>query len=183
MDAQAQRLASFLVKKLNKAVYDFGMIDDRDRIAVALSGGKDSYSLLQMLIYRQGTVPERYSVVALHVVGDARGPDMPADNQMEGWLRAVGVEHLIRRTRLAESEQLPMPCERCTWNRRRTLFEMARELGCNKLAFGHQLDDLAQTVLLNLMYHGRNGPWRRPENTSTAQSGSFAHSPTPRRAI
>jgi len=155
-ETRCNRLAGLLMKKVNRAVYEFGMIEDGDRVAVALSGGKDSFSLLEVLRYRQRFVPERYSVMAVHVVGDARGPEMPPYPQFEEWLRSRGVEHLIRPSFVAEYEELPMSCERCTWNRRRTLFEMAKELGCNHVAFGHHLDDMAQTALLNLIFQGRN---------------------------
>ena len=154
-EARIDRLSHFLLKKVNKAVYEFDMIEDGDRIAVALSGGKDSFSLLEILRYRQRFAQEKYSLAAIHVVGDARGPEMPPYPQIEEWLCEQGIEYLIRPSHLPEDEQLPMSCERCTWNRRRTLFEMAKELGCNKIAFGHHLDDLAQTALLNLIYHGR----------------------------
>ncbi|HEY3297073.1 MAG TPA: tRNA 2-thiocytidine(32) synthetase TtcA, partial [Armatimonadota bacterium] len=76
-EQRANRLAHFLLKKLNRAVRDFGMIRDGDRIAVALSGGKDSFSLLRILQYRQRFVPENYTVAAVHVVGDSRGSDLP----------------------------------------------------------------------------------------------------------
>lgn len=155
-DARAGRLASFLLKKVNKAVYEFDMILDGDRIAVALSGGKDSFSLLEILRYRQQHVPEKHTLAAVHVIGDARGPKLPPYPQLEEWLQESEIEYLIRPTFLPDDEKLPMTCERCTWNRRRTLFEMARDLGCNKVAFGHHLDDLAETALLNVIHHGRN---------------------------
>lgn len=144
------------MKKVNRAVYEYGMIEDGDRVAVALSGGKDSFSLLEILRYRQRFAPERYTLVGIHVVGDARGPEMPPYPQFEEWLRDRGYEYLIRPSFVAEDEELPMSCERCTWNRRRTLFEMAKEMGCNRVAFGHHLDDMAQTALLNLIFQGRN---------------------------
>ncbi|MCL6519608.1 MAG: tRNA 2-thiocytidine(32) synthetase TtcA [Armatimonadetes bacterium] len=152
---KAERLARFMLKKVNKAIYEFRMIEDGDRIAVAVSGGKDSLSLLYILRFRMRFVPERYSVVAIHVVGDARGSYLLPYPELEEWLRAHEIEYLVRQMFVPEGESIPMTCERCTWNRRRTLFEMARELGCNKVAFGHHLDDLAETALLNLIYHGR----------------------------
>jgi tRNA 2-thiocytidine biosynthesis protein TtcA len=152
----ADRLAHFLLKKVNRAIREFDMISDGDRVAVALSGGKDSFSLLRILEYRLSFAQEKYSLVALHVLGDTRGPDTPSHPPLEAWLRDRGIEFEIRPTLLSESESLPMPCQRCTWNRRRTLFEMACEKGCNKIAFGHHLDDLAETALMNLIHHGRN---------------------------
>lgn len=156
-ETRSDRLGRFLMKKVNKAVYEYGMIEDGDRVAVALSGGKDSFGLLEILRYRRRFVPERYSLVGIHVIGDARGPEeMPPYPRFEEWLRANEFEYLIRPSFIPEDEELPMTCERCTWNRRRTLFEMAKELGCNRVAFGHHLDDMAQTALLNLIFQGRN---------------------------
>ena len=138
-EARADRLAHFLLKKVNKAVRDFDMIAQGDRIAVALSGGKDSFTLLRILQYRQRFALEKYTVAALHVAGDARGPELGPHPALEDWLGVHQVEYLIRPIRLAEDEHLPMSCQRCTWNRRRTLFEMAVALSCNKLAFGHHV--------------------------------------------
>jgi len=152
---RAERIARFMVKKVNKAVYEFGMIKENDRIAVGLSGGKDSLVLLEMLIYRQLSAPEKYEVVAIHVVGDARGPGLPPYVELEDWLRKKGIQYDFRPIHLAADEVLPMTCERCIWNRRRTLFEMASDLKCNKVALGHHLDDFAETALLNLIHHGR----------------------------
>ena len=158
------RSAHFLWKKVAKAVREFRMIDDGDRVAVALSGGKDSFSLLAILLYGRAYFHGDYSITALHVVGDARGPHLPPHPELEAWLRDRGIDYSIRPTFVAKDESLPCGCQRCTWNRRRTLFEMTKEMGCNKLAFGHHLDDLAQTALLNLAYHGKNetmAPTRR----------------------
>lgn len=155
-DKHLNKMAHFLLKKVNLVIRQFDMISDGDRIAVALSGGKDSFSLLSLLIHRQAFAMEKYSVAAIHVIGDARGADLPVHPELSEWLEKSGIEYEIRPTYMADGEQVPLSCQRCTWNRRRTLFEMAKDLGCNKLAFGHHLDDLAQTALLNLVYHGKN---------------------------
>jgi tRNA 2-thiocytidine biosynthesis protein TtcA len=144
-----------MLKKVNRAIREFNMVEEGDRIAVGLSGGKDSWTLLSLLRYRQRFAGEKYSVVALHVLGDARGPETPEHPPLKDWLLEHKVEHVIRPSHTAPDESLPMPCHRCTWNRRRTLFAMAEEAGCNKLAFGHHLDDLAETALMNLTRHGR----------------------------
>ena len=150
------RLSHFLTKGMQKAIREFNLIEDGDRIGVALSGGKDSFGLLEVLRYRQRFAKEKYSLVALHVIGDSRGTDLPPYPQLEEWLKDRGLEYLIRPSFIAPDDAPPIPCERCTWNRRRTLFEMAEETGCNKVAFAHHLDDFAETALLNLIYHGRN---------------------------
>lgn len=154
-EAKGDRLAHFIVKKMNRAIYEFGMIEDRDHIAVALSGGKDSLSLLRLLQYRQRFSPESYTLCAVHVVGDARGRQVPPHPELALWLDGVGIEYRILPTWIADDEQIPVPCDRCARNRRRTLFEAAGEMGCNKIAFGHHMDDLAETVLLNLIHQGK----------------------------
>ena len=155
-DNRAERLAFFTLKKVNKAVHQYGMIRDGDRVAVAISGGKDSLGLLRLLMERRRYSPEKYSLVAIHVHGDARGPDAtPRIPALEEWLQSEGAEYRIENIRLPQDEPLPMSCQRCARNRKRTLFDVASELGCNKIAYAHHADDLIQTYLMNLLYHGR----------------------------
>lgn len=155
MSADADRLAYWLLKDVNRAIRDYAMVQDGDRVAVALSGGKDSLSLLRLLDVRRRGAPERYTLCAIHVNGDALGPATSVHQPLLDWLAASGVEHLVAPLHLAVDEALPLGCQRCTWNRRRTLFEAAQRLGCNVVAFGHHADDLAQTTLLNLFSGGR----------------------------
>jgi len=154
-DNQPDRMAFFLLKRVNQAIRDFGMIGDGDRVAVAVSGGKDSLSLLRLLQVRMASAPERYELVAVHIRGDGRGPEIPLHPPLVDWLHGSGVVVVIEAMVLPPGEPLPMPCHRCSWNRRRTLFEIAHRLGCNKVAFAHHLDDFAETTLLNLLYTGR----------------------------
>jgi tRNA 2-thiocytidine biosynthesis protein TtcA len=153
--ADPLRLAYWLLKDVNKAIYDYKMIADGDRVAVAVSGGMDSMSLLRLLDWRRKSVQERYELVAVHVIGDARGPACPEHTPLLSWLAQSGYAHAVEPMLPPEDEELPMNCQRCTWNRRRTLFESAHRLGCNVVALGHHADDLAETTLLNLLYHGR----------------------------
>jgi tRNA 2-thiocytidine biosynthesis protein TtcA len=153
--ADARRLGYWLLKDINRAIREYGMIADGDRVAVAVSGGKDSLSLLRLLDLRRESAGARYKLAAIHVMGDARGAETPPHPPLLAWLAASGYEVAIERPALAEGEALPLGCQRCTWNRRRALFQAARRLGCNVVAFGHHADDLAQTTLLNLLFHGR----------------------------
>lgn len=149
-----ERATFFLLKKVNKAIREFGMISNGDRIAVAVSGGKDSRSLLHLLHARQRTVPEEYHLVALHV--EAKIPGYPPLRPLlEPWFRQLGVDYAFVPLDLPPDEKLPLDCFRCSWNRRKTLFKKAHQLGCQKLAFGHHADDAVETTLLNLFYSGR----------------------------
>ena len=151
-----EKQAFLLLKKVNKAIRDYDMIADGDRIAVAVSGGNDSLSLLRLLQCRQNFVKERYELAAMHIIGDAHGPnDCQAHPALVEWLDESGVEYVIEPMQIPESEPLPLPCHRCTWNRRKTLFFTAQRLGCRKIAFGHHADDIVETALLNLFYQGR----------------------------
>jgi tRNA 2-thiocytidine biosynthesis protein TtcA len=152
---QAARRGYFLLKEVNRAIRDYGMIRDGDRIAVAVSGGKDSLSLLTLLRMRQQRMPQSYEVVAVHIRGDARGPDCPPNPELIGWLQRQRYEYLEVPLHLSPDEDLPLSCQRCAWNRRKTIFQAAEDLGCSVVALGHHADDLAQTVLLNLFYGGR----------------------------
>lgn len=147
------RLTFFLLKNLNRAVREFNMIADGDRIAVAVSGGKDSCALLHLLMARRHVVPECYHVTALHIQMHPAGlPDFrPA---LEPWFIQLGAEYAFVPLALPPSEPPPLSCDRCAHHRRRTLFFQARALGCNKIALAHHADDAAETALLNLLQVG-----------------------------
>ncbi|MCE5323606.1 hypothetical protein LLG46_09870 [bacterium] len=152
---EAVRHAFFLSKSVDKAVREHNMIEDGDRVLVGVSGGKDSMSLLRLLIYRQKYSPAKYDLVAAHIRGDARGSDIDVPRSFIDWLEAEGAPYHIEDIILPNDEPLPMNCERCGRNRRRTLFEMAEKYDCNKVALGHNLEDFAHTALMNLFLHGR----------------------------
>jgi tRNA(Ile)-lysidine synthase TilS/MesJ len=150
----SEKLTFYLLKNVNKAIREFNMIADGDRVAVAVSGGKDSRSLLHLLHARQSAVVEKYHLTALHVEAEvAAYPRLRP--VLEPWFREMGVDHAFVPLALPPDEPLPLDCFRCSWNRRKALFLKAHELGCNKLAFGHHADDALQTTLLNLFYSGR----------------------------
>jgi tRNA 2-thiocytidine biosynthesis protein TtcA len=123
-------------------------------VAVALSGGKDSRALLELLLRYQHKAPYQYDLLALHVVGVSAGfPDRRPE--LEPWFRELGVEYHFAPLELPPDEPLPLDCFRCSWNRRKTLFTAAVAQGCGKLAFGHHADDAAVTTLMNLICNGR----------------------------
>jgi tRNA 2-thiocytidine biosynthesis protein TtcA len=148
------RVAFFLLKPVARACKEFDLLAEGDRVAVAVSGGKDSRVLLDLLLRYGERVPFSYDLVALHVVGTSAGfPDLRPE--LEPWFRELGVEYRFVPLELPPEEPLPLDCHRCSWNRRKALFTATVELGCNKLAFGHHADDAAATTLLNLMFGGR----------------------------
>lgn len=150
----SDKLTFYLLKNVNKAIREFGMIANGDRVAVAVSGGKDSRCLLHLLRARQRTVPERYDLVALHVEAELDGyPRLRP--VLEPWFGEMGVDYAFVPLDLPPDEPLPLDCFRCSWNRRKALFLKAHQLGCNKIAFGHHADDAVHTTLLNLFYSGR----------------------------
>lgn len=147
------RLAHFLLRDVQRAIREFGMLCDGDRIAVAVSGGKDSLALLDLLQRLQRITPERFELAAIHVRGDARGV-LAAHQPLAAWLAGRSTPYRIVAPQITSAEALPLKCQRCTWLRRKALFEAAAALGCNVLAYAHHADDAAQTTLLNLLYGG-----------------------------
>ncbi len=141
---------------MGKAMRDFDMVADGDRVAVAVSGGKDSLALLELLDRHRRLTPVRYEVAAIHVRGDATGVTA-AHEPLEAWLAGRGLPYRVVEPELAEDDVAPLDCQRCTWLRRKALFTAADALGCNVLAYAHHADDVAQTTLLNILYVGGVG--------------------------
>ena len=133
------------------------MIQDGDRILCAVSGGKDSYVLHDLLVDLARRAPVRFEVIAIHV--DQGHPDHPGD-RLERYLAAGGhAYHLVRedtysivRAKIPEGQTT---CSLCSRLRRGILYNAARELGCNKLALGHHRDDIITTLMLNLLFSGQ----------------------------
>ncbi|MCU0522177.1 MAG: hypothetical protein MUF84_15975 [Anaerolineae bacterium] len=146
-------IAGYLLRGVNRAVREFGLIADGDRVAVGVSGGKDSRTLLELLV-RGIDIPGHYEVVAIHVDGSDVG--LPAQSaELEQWFRALDVAYAVAPLDVAKDEKLPMDCFRCSRNRRRALFRAADRLGCTKVALGHHADDAAVTTLMSMMYKGQ----------------------------
>jgi tRNA 2-thiocytidine biosynthesis protein TtcA len=151
--ADPDRLAFFILKGLGAAVRGFDMIRDDDRIAVAVSGGKDSLSLLRLLQAYRRSAGVRFELAAIHVLGDATGV-IELHPPLGEWLAAQDAPYRIVEPDLAAEDEPPLGCQRCTWLRRKALFQAADALGCNAVAVAHHADDAAQTTLLNLFYGG-----------------------------
>ena len=146
-----------LTRDMGRALNDFHLLDDGDRLLVAMSGGKDSYSLLVLLRDLQKRAPIRFEITAVHVDQGHPGYD---GAPLEGWLKDQGVPYRILHedTYSIVTEKIPEGktyCSLCSRLRRGILYQAATELGCNKIALGHHRDDALETLLLNLFFSGK----------------------------
>jgi len=151
------KLERAIVRKVGEAVGDFNMIAEGDRIMVCVSGGKDSYVLLDALRVLARRSPVRFELVAVNV--DQGWPDYET-RAIEEHLRTEGVEHRMLGASYAaivEEKLQPgqTPCSLCSRFRRAFLYDAAVKLGATKIALGHHMDDLIETLMLNLMFSGR----------------------------
>lgn len=151
------RLRTRLTKRFHKACADYGLIADGDHILIGLSGGKDSLALVELLGKRAQIHVPRFQVTAVHVRLKER--DYHSDlSYLEDFCARVRVPFIVRDTEIgsreSEIQKEKDPCFLCSWYRRKVLFDVAQELGCNKIALGHHKDDLVETLLMNLIFQG-----------------------------
>ena len=161
---ESRRLEKRLNERFVKAMATYHLIEDDDHILVGLSGGKDSLLLLELLAKRTKIDHPRFSVEALHV--RMENIHYATDTSyLQQFCDDLGVKLHVRTTRFEMGEETiknardarrqKQPCFLCSWMRRKELFNLAQELGCNKIALGHHQDDLIHTALMNLTFQGR----------------------------
>ncbi len=151
---EMKRLLSFV----RRAVDDYGMIDEGDRIAVGISGGKDSLTLLAALAEMRRFYPKKYDIVAITVDMGFDGSDF---SEIAELCKRLKVEYRVVKTEIAriifDVRKEPNPCSLCAKMRRGSLHAEAQNAGCNKVALGHHYDDAVETFMMNLFFEGRLG--------------------------
>ncbi len=142
----------YISKRTGRAITDYDMIGEGDTVLVAVSGGKDSLTLLRVLRDRQKFVPVKYKLIAAHV---DFGFHPAMTRKLVRYFRKLKVPYrIVKSDALKKADPKKINCFWCAWNRRKELFCLADKLGCTKVAFGHHKDDIVQTTLLNLFFHG-----------------------------
>jgi tRNA 2-thiocytidine biosynthesis protein TtcA len=150
---------SYTYKKLNrslgKALHQYGMIHDGERIAVGISGGKDSLTLLWLLSERRARIPINYDIVAIYVDPGFEGG---FTESLRSYCRSLNIDLVVNYSDCGIVAHSPKnrenPCFLCSRLRRRQLFESAEKQKCRKLALGHNKDDIIETLFLNICYGG-----------------------------
>ena len=151
---EMKRLLSFV----RRAVDDYKMIEDGDKIAIGISGGKDSLTLLEVMAEMRRFYPKKYEIVAITVDMGFEGSDF---SEIAEFCRRINVEYKVVKTEIAkiifDVRRESNPCSLCAKMRRGSLHAAAQEAGCNKVALGHHYDDAIETFMMNLLFEGRLG--------------------------
>ncbi len=145
-----------LAHEMGRCIADYELIEPGDRIMVAISGGKDSYTLLHLLERARQRAPVRFEIIAVHLDQGQPGYDGAA---LEAWLEEQGYAHRIvrRDTYRLVTKRIPEGqtyCSMCSRLRRGILYNVAEDMGCTKIALGHHRDDAIETLMLNMMFNG-----------------------------
>lgn len=148
------KLMRRIEQRFMKGIVQYGLIEEEDKILVGLSGGKDSLALLELLARRSRIYKPRFSVVAVHVVMTNIAYESDMD-YLRTYAEGLGVPFVRYETSFDPStDNRKSPCFLCSWNRRKALFTVAKEQGCNKIALGHHMDDILETLLMNMTFQG-----------------------------
>ena len=152
-----QKLEKRINERFIKAMATYHLIEDDDKILVGLSGGKDSMCLTEILARRSRIHHPRFEVEALHV--RMENIEYESDTRyLEEFCQQLGVRLHVRTTRFdPTTDQRKSPCFLCSWYRRKEMFNLAQQLGFNKIALGHHQDDILHTTLMGLFYQGQFG--------------------------
>jgi tRNA 2-thiocytidine biosynthesis protein TtcA len=154
---EANKLAKWLRRATGQAIGDYNMIEDGDKVMVCLSGGKDSFGLLDVLLYLREHAPIHFDVVAVNL--DQKQPGFPED-VLPAYLSGLGIPFHIEEQDTYSIVKRLIPegkttCSLCSRLRRGVLYRVATELGATKIALGHHRDDILETLFLNMFFGGK----------------------------
>ncbi|MEM1191348.1 MAG: tRNA 2-thiocytidine(32) synthetase TtcA [Pseudomonadota bacterium] len=156
LKTEFNKLQKRLRRQVGEAIVDYGMIGDGERVMVCLSGGKDSYTMLDILRSLQRSAPVRFDLVAVHL--DQKQPGYPPD-VLPAYLDELGIEYHILEKDTYSVVKSVIPegkttCGLCSRLRRGTLYGFAQEIGATRVALGHHRDDIVETLFLNMFFGG-----------------------------
>lgn len=154
---EENKLEKKLCRLVGQAIGDFGMIEDGDKVMVCVSGGKDSYAMLDILMKLRERAPINFEIVAVNL--DQKQPNFPAQT-LPNYLQALGIQFHIEEQDTYSIVKRVIPegkttCGLCSRLRRGILYRVADELGATKIALGHHRDDILETLMLNMFYAGK----------------------------
>ncbi len=153
MRSEEAKLFKKLGRKMALTIREQNLLEEGDRLLVGLSGGKDSMIMLELLADRIKAFPFHVDMYAIHIVPENIGYEVDIE-YLKKFTDKLGVELRLETTSPNIEDTKKAPCFICSWERRKAIFNLAKELDCNKIAFGHHRDDALQTFLMNVLYHG-----------------------------
>lgn len=153
LDTRQKRLVGDIRSLFNDTCNEYGLINEGDRVAVGLSGGKDSLTLLHLLAFKRIYLKTPFDLTAVYVHVDNAAYSIDLD-KIKNFCENLEINLIVKNLTLDDKRNGENRCFICSRVRRKTLFDFTKEMGFNKLALGHNMDDAVETLMMNMVYHG-----------------------------